>query len=235
MHQRQLLQDKFALTKQNNNKAPGFDKLDAHIIKNFCKTCVNYVKRLYTMCLTFGHFPDTWKRGMIIFFRKRNKDGQTARSYRPICLLCILAKILESIINIRVVTKLENINFWDTSQQGFRENRSTITAMASLKIMIKEFLRNFKYVALVSIDIQAAFDAVVWRILAEIIDGLPISNYLKSTLKNYVSNRLVGFNFTNGIRWFDLFRGCPQRSCLGRFLWLVIADFLLKKYKQKYH
>lgn len=43
--------------------------------------------------------------------------------------------------------------------------------MASLKIMIKELLRNFKYVALVSIDIQAAFDAVVWRILAEIIDG----------------------------------------------------------------
>lgn len=50
---------KFALNKQNNNKAPGFDKLDAHIIKNFCKTCVNYVRRLFTKCLTFGHFPDT--------------------------------------------------------------------------------------------------------------------------------------------------------------------------------
>lgn len=225
---------KYALNKQNNNKAPGFDKLDANIIKNVCGTCMNYIKRLFTKCLAFGHFPDIWKRGLIIFFRKRNKDGLTARSYRPISLLCIIAKILERIINIRTMTKLENINFWDSSQHGFREKHSTVTAMAGLKSLIRELLRSFKYVALVSIDIQAAFDAVVWRILAKIIDSLPISEYLKATLKNYVSNRLVGFNFTHGVRWFDLFRGCPQGSCLGPFLWLVIADFLLKQYKQRY-
>lgn len=82
---------KYAISMQNNNKAPGFDKLDALIIKNFCRICINYIRNLFTKCLQLGHFPDTWKRGSIIFFKKRNKDGKTPRSYRPITLLCILA------------------------------------------------------------------------------------------------------------------------------------------------
>lgn len=33
---------------------------------------------------------------------------------------------------------------------------------------------------------------------------------------------------------YSLFRGCPQGSCLGPLLWLIVADFLLKKYKTRF-
>lgn len=225
---------KYALNRQNNGKAPGYDMLDALIIKNFCNSCHTYVKRMFTACLRHGHFPKPWKRGLVIFFRKRNKDGKTARSYRPITLLCIIGKILERIIKIRIVPNLESKNYWDEAQHGFREEHSTVTAMRTLKDIINRRLYEFKYVSLASIDIQAAFDAVVWEILARIIDDLPIQNYLKSILKNYISNRKIGFSFTNGIRWFNIFRGCPQGSCIGPLLWLIIADYLIKRYKIKF-
>lgn len=225
---------KYIISKQSNNKAPGVDALDALIIKNICKTCINYIKKLFGTCLKYGHFPEAWKSGKVIFFRKRNKDGKTARAYRPITLLCIMGKLLERLIKIRVMPKLEARNFWDKAQHGFREKKSTITALEYLRAKIKRNLKVFKYYSIASIDIQAAFDAVSWNILARLIDGLPISKYLKNILKNYISRRKIAFTFTDGLKWFLLYRGCPQGSCLGPLLWLIVADYLLKKYRQRY-
>lgn len=225
---------KYALNMQHNGKAPGHDMLDALIVKNFCKSCNLYVRRMFTTCLQHGYFPKQWKKGLVIFFKKRNKDGISARSYRPITLLPIIGKILERIIKIRIVPDLENKCFWDEAQHGFREGHSTVSAMQALKLLINRRLREFKYVSMASIDIQAAFDAVGWEILARIIDDLPIKNYLKAILKNYITNRKIGFGFTNGIRWFNIFRGCPQGSCIGPLLWLIIADYLIKSFKIRF-
>lgn len=225
---------RYAMSCQKNNKAPGYDEIDALIVKNICKACPSYVRKLFTTCFRFGHFPRIWKNGLVIFFRKRNKDGKSARSFRPITLLSIFGKLLERIIKIRTMPLLESIGFWDEAQYGFREKRSTVTAIHFLRELIRDKLRSNKYYAITSIDIQAAFDAVDWMTLAEIIDGLPISDYLKRILKNYISNRRIGFSFTNGIIWFALFKGCPQGSCLGPLLWLIVADYLLKKYKIKF-
>lgn len=222
---------KYALNMQHNGKAPGYDLIDALIVKNFCRVCNIYARRLFTTCLQFGHFPKYWKKGIAIFFKKRNKDGRTPRSYRPITLLPIIGKILERIIKIRIVPYLEKNGFWDEAQHGFREGHSTISALQALKSLINRRLREYKYVSLMSIDIQAAFDAVSWIILARIIDELPIDKYLKDILKNYISNRKIGFNFSDGIRWFNIFKGCPQGSCIGPLLWLFIADFLIKRFK----
>lgn len=224
----------FAIRMQDNNKAPGDDKLDALIIKNFCRSCNNYVKKLFTRCFKFGHFPSTWKKGTVIFFKKRNKDGLSARSYRPITLLSIFGKLLERIIKIRIMPQLEKLGFLDHAQYGFREKKSTVTAMLALKNLIRNNLNMYKYVALTSIDIQAAFDAVAWRVLARIIDTLPIPRYLKNILKNYISERRVGFSYTFGVVWNVLYKGCPQGSCLGPLLWLIVADYLIKKFKMSY-
>lgn len=223
---------KYALNCQSNNKAPGADRLDALIIKNFCKSCKIYVRRLLTLCLKLGHFPKCWKKGLVIFFRKRNKDGLTPRSYRPITLLSVMGKILERIIKIRIMPNLEYIGFLDDSQHGFREGRSTVTAMHYLRNRIEEKLLYYNYVSMTSIDIQAAFDAVIWRILATIIDNLPLPEHIRSILKNYISHRYIGMLFTNGVRWFQLFKGCPQGSCIGPLLWLIVADCVIKMFKE---
>lgn len=93
-------------------------------------------------------------------------------------------------------------------------------------------MREYKYCALVSFDIVGAFDVIDWFILASIIQDLPIPDYLKDLLKNYISHRLIGFKFARGTRWFHVFRGCPQGSCLGPLLWTLVADRILKLYKR---
>lgn len=83
---------------------------------------------------------------------------------------------------------------------------------------------------MVSLDVEGAFDLMHWSILADIIDQLSIHEYLKASLKNYISKRNIGFDFSSGIREFVAFHRCPQDSCLGPLLWSLVADKLNKEY-----
>lgn len=86
---------------------------------------------------------------------------------------------------------------------------------------------------MISFDISCAFDVLDWCIIADIINILPIFDYMKSTLKNYMSNKLICLKYTHGITWLYVFRGCPQGSCLGLFTWTLVADRILKKCNQR--
>lgn len=217
-----------AIKCQNNKKAPGADDVDAIVVKNLCFSYVNLMLLLFNTCLRFGHFPTSWKRGMIIFFRKRNRPDQDPKSYRPITLLPIIAKVYERMLKLRILTLLESSNYLNDHQHGFREGRSTLTALSSLKALVKEKLSIFKYCAMISFDITGAFDVLDWWIASRAIDDLPIYGYLKSAFKNFISTRKIGFRFLRGIRWFRIYRGCPQGSCMGPLIWTIVADLILK-------
>lgn len=118
----------YAIKQQHNNKAPGYYSIDALVIKNLCRTYTPFVLKLFNTCLSLGHFPNAWKHGLIIFFRKRNKPPDQPRSYRPITILAILGKIYERLLKTRIMTQLEANNFLHPTQYGFREGRSTLSA-----------------------------------------------------------------------------------------------------------
>lgn len=201
------------------------------MIKNLLKVFSNLLINLYNKCLYFSHFPAPWKKGIVIFFRKKNKDIQP-RAYRPITLLPMLGKDLERIIKIRTMTFLESTSYLNNAQYGFREARSTTDALLQLKKIIENSLISKKYSSLISFDIEGAFDTINWETISTIIDNSPLPNYIKNLLKNYISDRLNGLQHGSVFEWFQAFRGCPQGYCLGPLLWLLIADFLLKSFLQ---
>ena len=183
-------------------------------------------------CLFFGYFPEIWKKGLVIFFRKRNKSPDNIRAYRPITLLPVLGKLLEKILKTRIMVYLESINFFDNGQHGFREGCSTSSALRALKVNIDNIRKNFKYTALISLDIQGAFDNISWCIIYDVINETPLPLYMKNILKSYLHNRSIGINLNDMFTWHKINKGCPQGSCLGPLLWLLVADRVLKRYRQ---
>lgn len=221
---------RYVLAQQHNNKAPGYDDLDALIIKNLCYNYTDLILSLFNRCYRMGYFPNIWKKGLVVFFRKRNRDPSLVRSYRPITLLPIFGKVYERLIKMRIMTTLEHSGFLHVAQFGFREHRSTTHAMLKVQNIVREILQSNKYCSMVTLDIEGAFDAMPWHVLSKLIDELPIDCFLKSVIKSYISLRKIGFRSSDGIRWFDTFLGCPQGSCLGPLLWLIVADKILKCY-----
>lgn len=224
-----------SLKLQGNTKAPGPDNFDALILKNAVKTNVNLFIEMYNKCLLFSYFPDQWKVARVIFFNKVNKDPTLPSSYRPICLLSMLGKLLERIIKHRLSYHFETQHFFNIKQYGFREHRSTIDLLTDLTNKIKLNIQQFKYTQLISFDIKGAFDSINWQILIQELKSQNLPLYLTQILMDYLNNRTVITDLYLNTNTRPITQGCPQGSCLGPLLWLVIANVILSRFQSKYN
>ena len=80
-------------------------------------------------CLDNCVFPDIWKQQQLILLPKPGKPSL----YRPICLLNTLGKLLERVINSRLLEYVEGEGGLADTQYGFQKGRSTVDAISSAR------------------------------------------------------------------------------------------------------
>ena len=85
------------LSTVNTTKAYGPDDLSPRLIKEAGSTIVKVLTRLFNLSLAKGIFPTMWKRANVLPIFKKAEQFFTT-NYRPISLLCILAKFFEKIV-----------------------------------------------------------------------------------------------------------------------------------------
>ena len=105
-----------------------------------------------------GEIPQSWKTVLIIPLPKPGKNRVDMNSYRPIALTSCLGKLLERLVNSRLMWRLETCDLLGDTQFGFRRNRNTSDALLFLTENIYEGFQNQKPTILVQIDFEAAFD-----------------------------------------------------------------------------
>lgn len=79
---------------------------------------------LYNQIWTIGKYPVKWRQAVITPILKSGKDSKFPSSYRPISLICCLGKIMEKMVNCRLIWYLES-NLLTKHQMGFKRHRST--------------------------------------------------------------------------------------------------------------
>ena len=84
---------------------------------------------LFNMCLQNGEFPTIWKTSIVKPLPKSSKI-KTFAELRPICLLPILAKMLEVLVCDMLNEFITENNILPVIQSGFRRGRSTATALS---------------------------------------------------------------------------------------------------------
>lgn len=164
---------------------------------------------------------------------KPNKDPGHAKSYRPICLIPTLSKLLEKILVKRLTFFLEKNQLLSPEQHGFRENRSCETAISSLLNIIADNKTANLHTNVTSIDITGAFDSVNWRSVVEILVRSKCPSQLTNLIGTYLAGRNISINWGAESTTHTLPKGCPQGSCLGPTLWLLIAENLIKGFKNE--
>ncbi|CAB0034351.1 unnamed protein product [Trichogramma brassicae] len=125
--------------------------------------------RVYTTCLETGVFPSGWKRQRLVLILKPGKPPDEPSSYRPLCMLDTMGKILEKIICDRLEAFTERPGGLLERQYGFRKGRSTIDAnedvisTARNAIAGRRWFRGTKkYCAVVTLDVRNAFNSARW-------------------------------------------------------------------------
>ena len=128
---------------------------------------------VFNSFLQEGRFFVDWKKQRLVLLRKGNKPLGFASSYRPICLLDTMGKLLEELILQRLPALLVGENGLSENQFGFRKGRSTVDAIqAVLNIAINARKGTGKrkgFCALISIDIRNAFNTARCNICIEVM------------------------------------------------------------------
>ncbi|GBM81847.1 Retrovirus-related Pol polyprotein from type-1 retrotransposable element R1 [Araneus ventricosus] len=209
-------------------KAPGLDNITTEIVEEVHKKSPFILRIIFNKCLQLGSFPRAWKTAKLVLINKPDKDPEIPKSYRPICLISVIGKVLDKLLPQRITHLLVTRNMLHPNQHGFRKEKSCETANYALWKTINSALKSRQKIAIVSLDVSGAFDSV-WRpsVLQQLTKAECPGN-IYNLVNDYLQNRKIEFHYNNKIWKFDTERGVPQGSCSGPLYWNMVADTALK-------
>ena len=148
----------FALSSCTSN-SPGPDHVTYSMIKQLDDIQTQHLLSFFNY-LYKTDIPEQWKEAKVIPILKPNKPSHTKTSYRPIALLSCLSKLMEKMVNRRLLSFLEHKNFFSNFQSGFRAGHSTYDSLCRLESDARLSILNREFCLAAFLDISKAFDSV---------------------------------------------------------------------------
>jgi len=148
---------------------------------------------------------------MIVPLYKGKGPKTNPSSYRPISLLPTTSKVFENIVHSRLNSFLNTHNIFCENQHGFRQDRSTESAITKFLNEVKLALDNKKRVGAVFVDFKKAFDLVDRKVLLKKLKSFNLSDNLLQFFKSYLENRQIAVKLGDNISGFHtLDKGVPR-------------------------
>ena len=207
----------------------GCDEIPAIVLKRCALVISPCLTEIANMCLATGEYPNLWKEAVITPIPKVVRSVSLA-DYRPVSLLPIMSKIVESHVNSILEHHIEHqLSDW---QFGFRKGRSTSDALLSLQHFI---FRGFELcerskratnVISVFFDMAKAFDTVPHdRLLISLERNYCIPDWLLRLLSSYLSNRTMKVKVNGSFSGTkQVLSGVPQGSIFRPTLFIAFID-----------
>ena len=114
---------KNALKKMKTKKAPGPDGITGEMLKHLWACSRAVFLKIFNHSWMKGVVLSVWKEAIVIPVPEKGKDKKNPRSYRPISLLSCVGKLLERMVNRRLINHLESNNVLSPTQTGYRKHR----------------------------------------------------------------------------------------------------------------
>ena len=124
---------------KSHDTAVGPDDVHYQMLKHLPNDALLTLLNILNNIWASGKFPTSWCTSTVIPVPKPGKDTSDPSNYRPIALTsCCICKIMERMINSRLVWYLERNKLISPTQCSFRKQRSTTDHLVRLESFVRE-------------------------------------------------------------------------------------------------
>ena len=214
-----------ALKQTRSGRAVGLDNIPLEIWKT--EKFKHFLLKVCNKALIQHEIPTHWTRSAIIPIPKKG-DLSNPANYRGISLTCVGAKIYNRMLLNRLRPHIDPILRWN--QNGFRENRSTISQILALRRLLEGMKsKNLPLVA-IFIDFLKAFDSIHRERMFMILQayGIP-DNIIKAVMIMYDNSSAIVMSNDGETEPFKTSAGVLQGDTLAPYLFIIVLDYVMRQ------
>ena len=216
---------KRALHSLQNKTSVGVDGIPIGVFKSGWSALALPLVHIVNAVIKSGQWPDQWKQILITPVHKQGKPPLEVSSYRPVALLCAVSKLCERVLYDQIMDFVEEHDLLPNDQHGFRKNRSTNSALASMMSRVGAALDRGLKVGLSCFDYSNAFDTVAPTVLDQKLSWA--TSKARNLIKDYLTDgeQTVIWNGAASEKRQILY-GVRQGSILGPLLYIILTGDL---------
>ena len=217
------------------------DPIPTWVLKKHLNQLVPLITKIVNQSLESGIVHPSLKSAIIRpILKSPSLDHNKFESFRPVSNLPFLAKVLEKVVYTRINNHLTSNNLLQIHQSAYKKYHSTETAIIKIQNDILTSLDQDKIVALVTLDISAAFDTVDHhRLLKCFTSTYGMTGTVLKWLESYLSNRTQRVSIHNCDSFVALMEyGFPQGAVLAGIFYNMYSGPLhteLEKHPVDHH
>ena len=148
------------------SSAAGVDELPMSLIKRNLNLLKIPLLFICNTSMRTGIFPSELKIAKVKPLHKKDNKCHI-ENYRPISILPVFSKVIERLVCNRLVAHLEDNSLLTDSQHGYRQGRSTTSAVLSLNDRVIRSFERYEHSVAVFLDFTKAFNMVDHSILLD--------------------------------------------------------------------
>ena len=211
-------------------KSPGPDKISNEMLLHLGPKSKKKLLQLFNDSWKTGNVPQIWRDAIMVPVHKKGKDKTDASSYRPISLTSCTGKLMERLINTRLMWHLESKNHISPEQAAFRQNRSTEDQVTYIAQEIEDGFQEGKHTLTVWIDLEKAFDKV-WKTGLKLkLRQCGVFGRMFQWIAKYLQNRTARTQVNHHFSKKKILKeGVPQGGVLSPTLFLVFIKDIIQR------
>ena len=209
------------MKKMSKKKSKGRDGISQECLLLGQETLAAPLTNIINQSIATGIFPTQWKEAVVVPLLKKG-DKKDLKNYRPVSCLAAASKVLEKVVCEQLTSFVEVHNILPNNQHGFRQGRSTMTALTAMQ---KEWVRNSEQGLMTGVlvwDLSSAFDTLDIELFLKKMALYGARDLTVLWFRSFLSGRIQRVRVGEAVSSpLELVSGVPQGGILSPIVFTI--------------